>query len=502
MSIPSKVQDSHLPEDCYDCISMELLNDPVSLPCGHTFNKKTVKDFLSKNLPCPIDSTPFEDYAPNYLAKKLIALLTTLHSQPNFPKTLIATASKITSWTEENGKAAKKEDLKSQESPPVPLFSSALPQVKPNKSTQNTTPSTHPSTPTSAKLATTFPFAPNSGASTQNSAKAPLSTGPLPEFPSPPRSTISNHSNYAPQTTYASSTYAPQTTYAPNVTYAPQTTYVHQTTYAPPPATPALLISVIPNQHSSNSAPALPSYISRALNPAGRGKALIRAVEEQDLASIEYLLKQETDVNARDGSNQTPLLMACKKGNLGIIELLISNGAKTDRDDAQTALSHAIKYNNLKIAQILVYEGTPVLPEIFDQAVSEGKTSIVAFFMTTGDRHNGIKLDQYVRKDPEDYAHHRYDFNVADDAFILACEMGHLEVVRLLNHWFNQGKERDHYCIVHTNSPDRAGYVVENHISVREKAKGIAKSKGHGSIVTLLDNEAHIRIQGQPHIYG
>lgn len=43
----------HLEAFC-DPISFELMETPTILPCGHTFDKTTVEDWLAKDSTCPL----------------------------------------------------------------------------------------------------------------------------------------------------------------------------------------------------------------------------------------------------------------------------------------------------------------------------------------------------------------------------------------------------------------------------------------------------------------
>ena len=62
---------------------------------------------------------------------------------------------------------------------------------------------------------------------------------------------------------------------------------------------------------------------------------LFLAIRNDDLFTLKQLLKQQQDVNVIDQYGKTPLLIAVKKKNHALVELLLTHGAKPNYQDKQ-----------------------------------------------------------------------------------------------------------------------------------------------------------------------
>src|SRR5262245_61931259 len=89
---------------------------------------------------------------------------------------------------------------------------------------------------------------------------------------------------------------------------------------------------------------------------------LSAAVKENNLTKIEGLLKSGTNVNERDASNNTPLMLAASSGYTGAMKLLIDSGAfVTARNiEGKTALMWASSTNQLEAMNVLLTAGAEV----------------------------------------------------------------------------------------------------------------------------------------------
>ncbi len=189
----------------------------------------------------------------------------------------------------------------------------------------------------------------------------------------------------------------------------------------------------------------LPSFVTQALNAAGRGKALIRAIDEGNVEAITYLLSQEVLLNEKDGMGRTPLVMACEKKNSEILSLLIRNGAPVDGEDARGALITATQNTDREIVKILVTEGVPMMSKqgprpnrVYSDAATpcipleivatNGDIELLEFFISTMNRPNGVNLGAAGHQGSDKY----YCKSVGIYAVELALGKGHLKVAQML----------------------------------------------------------------------
>jgi ankyrin repeat protein len=72
-------------------------------------------------------------------------------------------------------------------------------------------------------------------------------------------------------------------------------------------------------------------------------RTLFSAVAQDDMATIEALLAKGVDVNAKNESGQTALMIAARYARTTIVQFLVAKGADPNIKDKQgwTALKHA-----------------------------------------------------------------------------------------------------------------------------------------------------------------
>lgn len=90
-------------------------------------------------------------------------------------------------------------------------------------------------------------------------------------------------------------------------------------------------------------------------------EAVIRATSNPDtqLASIQQLLSSGADINARDGSGITPLLMAASLGSHTVVSFLLAHSPDVPAITlyGETALHLAARYGHMKVIEVLVVNG-------------------------------------------------------------------------------------------------------------------------------------------------
>lgn len=72
-------------------------------------------------------------------------------------------------------------------------------------------------------------------------------------------------------------------------------------------------------------------------------RQLFAAVDTENLVTVEHLLQQGADTEARTTNGVTVLMDAAETGNVALVSLLLQQGAKVAAKDDQghTALTHA-----------------------------------------------------------------------------------------------------------------------------------------------------------------
>jgi len=61
------------------------------------------------------------------------------------------------------------------------------------------------------------------------------------------------------------------------------------------------------------------------------GQKLFKAIENQDLAKVQKLIKKGNDINATKENGLTPLYSACGRGYFEIADYLITSGADVNQ---------------------------------------------------------------------------------------------------------------------------------------------------------------------------
>ncbi|MCX2738852.1 ankyrin repeat domain-containing protein [Pontibacter anaerobius] len=105
------------------------------------------------------------------------------------------------------------------------------------------------------------------------------------------------------------------------------------------------------------------SVLTMAQNKA---EQLYAAVQKNDKAMVESLLKKEADPNyikqAGPWMKVSPLITAVNNSNVEIVKLLVANNAQVDWRDGfnTTALMYAAANGNKKIVELLIANGADV----------------------------------------------------------------------------------------------------------------------------------------------
>jgi ankyrin repeat protein len=110
--------------------------------------------------------------------------------------------------------------------------------------------------------------------------------------------------------------------------------------------------------------------LARHTPPESRGERepprsfaeFLQALWQEDLARVENMLKAGVDPNTQTSLGNRPLLIAAKKRNQGLLEILIANGARVDASDRNglTALMAAASMGLAQNVRVLISAGADV----------------------------------------------------------------------------------------------------------------------------------------------
>jgi ankyrin repeat protein len=104
------------------------------------------------------------------------------------------------------------------------------------------------------------------------------------------------------------------------------------------------------------------SACGNAPDPQQQAEALLGVAELGDISAIERLLGEQTDVNARNSCDWTPLMKAAVNGHSEAVARLLDAGAEVDAVDqgGYTALLLAASNNHVEVVEQLLARGAMI----------------------------------------------------------------------------------------------------------------------------------------------
>ena len=106
---------------------------------------------------------------------------------------------------------------------------------------------------------------------------------------------------------------------------------------------------------------------------------LFYAIQNQDTAIVRLLVERGADVNAKNNSLKTPLMVAASTGNVEIVKYLIDNKADINILDSYNynALCYAINSENAELVKLLIDKGAdanyPIKKNLFPIELAQNK---------------------------------------------------------------------------------------------------------------------------------
>lgn len=147
---------------------------------------------------------------------------------------------------------------------------------------------------------------------------------------------------------------------------------------------------------------------------------LHKATTSQD---VERALEAGENVEQRE-DDETPLMVACRKGNLEVVKSLLSHGAKTDNNStSKGALSVASEMGYTEIVRCLLDHGADVNARSFDFELCKNQNALILACFSRHDDIAHLLLDH----DADELIG-----SSGDSALTLACEWGNLKLVQRL----------------------------------------------------------------------
>jgi excisionase family DNA binding protein len=151
--------------------------------------------------------------------------------------------------------------------------------------------------------------------------------------------------------------------------------------------------------------------------------ALLHMAQEGDVQSMNDLLAQQANVNARTGDGWTPLMFAIINGHTAAAQLLLKRNADIDarNNKGWTALRFAISMGDIEGVQLLLSAGADI--NATDQ---EGNTALMQ-----AARENTTECVRLLVKNGADV---NMSNERGETAFTLAAQFNHTSIIEILRH--------------------------------------------------------------------
>ncbi|MBI5250012.1 MAG: ankyrin repeat domain-containing protein [Desulfomonile tiedjei] len=163
------------------------------------------------------------------------------------------------------------------------------------------------------------------------------------------------------------------------------------------------------------------SFVGSRVPPSELKKKLFRSVEAGNSNSVEQLIAQIAEVDARNERNDTPLIIAGRHGQGEVVKLLLARGAEVDAMNlaASTALSYASEAGHEHVVVLLLGAGADA-----DHKNENGFTPLAL-----ASAQGNLKIAELLL---EEGANVKARTDSGDTPLSLAAAGGHSDTVKLL----------------------------------------------------------------------
>jgi ankyrin repeat protein len=141
-----------------------------------------------------------------------------------------------------------------------------------------------------------------------------------------------------------------------------------------------------------------------------KNKALVKACIIGDLAAVEKAINEGANVNYKDETGHTPLLISSNSGNIELVKMLISKGADINSKTSfgSTALHIASGLGYIEVVEFLIKNGANVNVKNrtgsspLSSAVSNKNIEIVKLLLANGATIDNLTIDSAKNKEVKD----------------------------------------------------------------------------------------------------
>jgi ankyrin repeat protein len=158
-------------------------------------------------------------------------------------------------------------------------------------------------------------------------------------------------------------------------------------------------------------------------NIPAKDAQLIQAAKDGNLSTVQTLLAQGADINAKGKYGTTALMDAVRKGHTKIVEVLLANGADVNAKDdklGSTALMSAAMKGHTETVEALLAKGADV-----NAKDKDGFTALTFAAFSGNTKTVEVLLAQGADVDAKD--------KDGETALMLATQMGHTEIAEALS---------------------------------------------------------------------
>jgi ankyrin repeat protein len=231
-----------------------------------------------------------------------------------------------------------------------------------------------------------------------------------------------------------------------------------------------------------------------------KGDALLEAVEHENEDQVELLLSKKVNINIRNCYGCSPLILACEKGNERMVRMLVEKGADVNQNDREPSCTYQYPYTQgqREITDLINENGfirthsyglTPLMLAAIGEHVNIAKILIQQKDINLNQKdicgnnaltYASLKGNLQISELLITAGIDSYNKNIHEkNALHLACEYGHLDIVRLL---------ASKIQLIDLNQQDSVGYTAFSYACLI----------GHKEIVEfLISKNADINLENK-----
>jgi ankyrin repeat protein len=210
-----------------------------------------------------------------------------------------------------------------------------------------------------------------------------------------------------------------------------------------------------------------------------KNKALVKACIIGDLAAVEKAINEGANVNYKDETGHTPLLISSNSGNIELVKMLISKGADINSKElfGTTALHIASGLGYIEVVEFLIKNGANVNVKNrtgsspLSSAVSKNNIEIVKLLLANGATIDKLTMDSAKSKEVKDildkWPHSMAILALQENQVYNQHDMSYLEDLDQYT-----GKKGEHYGGKRKNKKSKKRKSRKSKKSIKKENKG------------------------------